>query len=157
MEKKKKSFVKKVILRKIACMNCELDGRKAQKLNNGKEDEKLKKMQCVLTGAIAGFINGLFGGGGGMIVVPLLTYFLKMEPKRAHATAILIILPMSIVSGLLYASSKSLDLALTIPTAIGVTGGGVIGALALKKLSGKWISIIFSIAMAVAGIKMLVF
>ncbi len=138
-------------------MNYEIEGRKAQKVKNENEAEKAKKMQCVLTGAVAGFINGLFGGGGGMIVVPLLTYFLKMEPKKAHATAILIILPMSIVSGLLYASNKSLDLALTIPTAIGVTAGGTLGALALNKLSGKWISIIFSIAMAAAGLKMLVF
>ncbi len=119
--------------------------------------DKKEKMQCVLFGAIAGFINGLFGGGGGMIVVPLLTFFLKMQSKKAHATAILIILPMSIVSGLLYASNKSLDLSLTIPTAIGVTFGGLIGALALNKLSNKWVSVIFSIVMAIAGLKMLIF
>lgn len=122
-----------------------------------KNNEAKTKMQCVITGAIAGFINGLFGGGGGMIVVPLLTYFLKLKSKNAHATAILIILPMSIVSGLLYASGKSLDLGLTIPTAIGVTVGGVLGAFALNKLSNKWVSVIFSIVMAVAGIKLLLF
>ena len=126
-------------------------------LKNKSAKDNKEKMQCVLFGAIAGFINGLFGGGGGMIVVPLLTYFLKMQSKKAHATAILIILPMSIVSGLLYASSKTLDLALTIPTAIGVTVGGLLGALALNKLSNKWISVIFSIVMAIAGIKMLIF
>lgn len=125
---------------------------KSNDVNNKKE-----KMQCVLFGAVAGFVNGLFGGGGGMIVVPLLTFFLKMQSKKAHATAILIILPMSIVSGLLYASNKSLDLSLTIPTAIGVTFGGLIGALALNKLSNKWVSIIFSIVMAIAGLKMLIF
>ena len=121
------------------------------------ERANIQKMQCALTGAIAGLINGLFGGGGGMIVVPLLIYLLKREPKKAHATAILIILPMSIVSGLLYASSKSLDLALTIPTAIGVTVGGTIGAIVLNKLSSKWLGMIFSVAMAAAGIKMLLF
>ena len=119
--------------------------------------ERSKKMQCILFGSIAGFINGLFGGGGGMIIVPLFTFFFKMQSKKAHATAILIILPMSIVSGLLYASNKSLDLALTIPTAIGVTLGGVFGAIALNKLSNKWISVIFSIVMAIAGLKMLLF
>ncbi len=125
--------------------------------SNEKSNQAKIKMQCVITGAIAGFINGLFGGGGGMIVVPLLMCFLKLKSKNAHATAILIILPMSIVSGLLYASGKSLDLGLTIPTAIGVTVGGVLGAFALNKLSNKWISVIFSIVMAVAGIKLLFF
>ena len=128
-----------------------------ESLPKEKNDGAKTKMQCVVTGAIAGFINGLFGGGGGMIVVPLLMLFLKLKSKNAHATAILIILPMSIVSGLLYASGKSLDLGLTIPTAIGVTVGGVVGAFALNKLSNKWVSIIFSIVMAVAGIKLLFF
>ena len=113
---------------------------KQERISSDTSKENKEKMQCVLFGAIAGFINGLFGGGGGMIVVPLLTYFLRMQSKKAHATAILIILPMSIVSGLLYASSKTLDLSLTIPTAIGVTLGGLIGAIALNKLSNKWIS-----------------
>ena len=130
---------------------------KQERISSDISKENKEKMQCVLFGAIAGFINGLFGGGGGMIVVPLLTYFLRMQSKKAHATAILIILPMSIVSGLLYASSKTLDLSLTIPTAIGVTLGGLIGAIALNKLSNKWISVIFSVVMAIAGIKMLIF
>lgn len=130
---------------------------KQERISSDTSKENKEKMQCVLFGAIAGFINGLFGGGGGMIVVPLLTYFLRMQSKKAHATAILIILPMSIVSGLLYASSKTLDLSLTIPTAIGVTLGGLIGAIALNKLSNKWISVIFSVVMAIAGIKMLIF
>ncbi len=139
-------------------MNVEKRNMKGKNtLDNNEKDERKNKAHCVLTGAIAGFINGLFGGGGGMIVVPLLSYFFKMESKKAHATAILIILPMSIVSGLLYASSKSLDLALTIPTAIGVTAGGVLGAFALSKLSNKWVSVIFSVVMAAAGIKMLFF
>ncbi len=132
---------------------------KSNLTNEKKAEQSTKKqlMLCIIIGAVAGLVNGLFGGGGGMLVVPMLVYFLKLQSKKAHATAILIILPMSIVSGLLYASSKSLDLGLTIPTAIGVTIGGVIGAFALKKLSSKWVGIIFSVVMAFAGIKMLLF
>ena len=126
-------------------------------LIESQEKNKSIKMQCVILGAIAGLVNGLFGGGGGMIVVPLLIFMLKREAKKAHATAILIILPMSIVSGMLYAVNKSLQLNVAIPTLIGVTIGGVLGAILLKKLSAKWISLIFSIVMAVAGAKMLFF
>ncbi len=135
----------------ISISSSSLEGKK------GEEHVKKKRMQSVLLGGVAGFINGLFGGGGGMIVVPLLTFFLKMPSKKAHATAILIILPMSIVSGLLYAFSKSFEFTLTLYTAIGVTAGGILGAFALSKLSNKWIGVIFAVAMAVAGIKMLVF
>lgn len=119
--------------------------------------ENKKVIFAILTGAIAGLINGVFGGGGGMIVVPMLVLLLGCEPKKAHATAILIILPLSVVSGLFYAAFGNLDLSVAIPVGIGVICGGVLGALLLSKLSSKWIIIIFSVVMAAAGIKMLFF
>ena len=112
---------------------------------------------AVITGAVAGLINGVFGGGGGMVVVPMLTFLLKRESKKAHATALLIILPLSIVSGLFYIAFGNLNLNIGIPVMVGVVLGGVIGALCLSKLSSKIITIIFSLLMAGAGIKMLFF
>ena len=119
--------------------------------------DKKRKMECIIVGGIAGFLNGIFGGGGGMIVVPMLTYILKREQKKAHATAILIILPMSILSGLLYVTKQKMQIDITISVILGVTIGGVVGAFLLNKLSSKWVKIIFSLSMAVAGIKMLLF
>lgn len=131
-----------------------MDNKKS-KNNSKKVSNSLK--YSLITGGVAGLINGLFGGGGGMIVVPMLTYFLKLENKKAHASAILIILPLSIVSGLLYLSFGSFNLNFGLPVIIGVVGGGILGAILLQKLSSKWIGIIFSILMATAGIKMLIF
>ena len=55
--------------------------------------EKQKKfVKSALTGIISGFINGFFGGGGGMIVVPMLINLLGFSPKQAHATSIAVIL-----------------------------------------------------------------
>lgn len=112
---------------------------------------------AILTGGIAGLANGVFGGGGGMIVVPMLTYLLNCPPKKAHATAILIILPISIVSGLFYTAFGNLNLRIGLPVTIGVVLGGISGALLLSKLSSRWTVLIFSIIMASAGIKMLIF
>ncbi len=128
-----------------------------KKVDNMQESQKKNKIYSILTGASAGFINGLFGGGGGMIVVPMLIKLLGREQKKAHATAILIILPLSILSGLLYASSGAFNLKVGFPVILGVVGGGIIGALALKKLSNQWVLIIFSVLMAGAGLKMLLF
>lgn len=115
------------------------------------------KIFAVLTGVLAGLTNGVFGGGGGMIVVPMLVYLLGCERKSAHATAILIILPLSIVSGIFYAMFGNFNLRVGVPAGIGVVIGGAFGAFLLSKLSSKWISIIFSALMVVAGIKMLLF
>ena len=50
-----------------------------------------------LLGFITGLINGVFGSGGGMIIVPALVFLVGLEDYKAHATAISIILPISII------------------------------------------------------------
>ncbi|MBE5737907.1 MAG: sulfite exporter TauE/SafE family protein [Clostridiales bacterium] len=124
-----------------------------------KQIDKIKnqKLFSVLIGAISGFINGLFGAGGGMIVVPMLINLLKFKTKQAHATAILIILPLSLVSGLLYLSFGNFNVNVGVPTSIGVILGGILGAILLSKISSKWVGVIFSVLMAVAGVKMMLF
>ena len=132
-------------------------------MNNEKnqQESKLNSKKgiffAIITGVVSGFINGLFGGGGGMIVVPMLVYLLKHKPKIAHATAILIILPLSIISGILYIAFGNFEWQIGLPVGVGVIVGGVAGAFLLKKLSAKWVTIIFSILMAFAGSKLLFF
>lgn len=116
-----------------------------------------KNFFAIIGGLVTGFINGLFGGGGGMIIVPLLSIFLGYVSHKAHATAILIILPLSILSGLFYAYFGTLNLNVGFPVSIGVTIGGVVGAFLLSKLSSKWVVLIFSFVMVAAGIKMIFF
>ncbi len=118
---------------------------------------KMRNIIVVLGGALAGLVNGVFGGGAGMIIVPLLVFILAYESKNAHATAIMMVLPLSLLSGLFYSYFGSLKVEVALPVSIGVTLGGIFGALLLKKLSSKWIVLIFSIVMFFAGAKMLFF
>ena len=129
---------------------------KAAKFDSG-ENIKQRWYYAVGAGALAGFANGLFGGGGGMIIVPLLIFLLKFPPKAAHATAILIILPLSVLSGIFYIAFGKLEIFMLLSAGGGVIAGGALGALLLSRLSSKWVVIVFSIAMAAAGIKMLFF
>ena len=119
--------------------------------------KKNKAFLSVVGGVLSGLANGLFGGGGGIIIVPILMFILGYPAKSAHATAILVILPLSIVSGLFYAFFGSLNWTIGLPVAIGVTCGGLIGAFLLSKISSKWLVVIFSIIMIFAGGKMLFF
>ena len=111
----------------------------------------------IVAGIVAGLINGLFGGGGGMIVVPCLKYLLKYETGAAHATAIAVILPLSVLSGVFYTFFGNVRCEPTLFVTLGVTAGGIAGAFLLKKLSSKPVTFIFSAVMAFAGVKMLFF
>jgi uncharacterized membrane protein YfcA len=116
-----------------------------------------KKLTALLAGlgAVVGFLNGFFGGGGGMVIVPPLIYLVKVPTKKAHATALLIILPISIVSAIFYFAFGHLDVSLTLKCGIGAVAGGIAGALLLSEMSNDIIKVIFSAVMLAAGIKML--
>ena len=120
-----------------------------------KKSNATRIIVCLLCGLFVGFLNGFFGGGGGMIVVPLLIFVLSLEEKKAHATAILTILPISLASALVYIVNGNVDYSSLGLTTIGFVVGGVIGAILLKKLNNKTIRIIFALIMIGAGIKII--
>ena len=118
-----------------------------------------KWVQVVLLialGLLVGFVNGFLGAGGGMLLVPCIIPILKMETKVAHATAILIILPISLVSGVIYALKGSFNFDIFLPCLIGTVVGGVLGTFILSKLKSDIITAIFSVVMIVAGVIMIV-
>ena len=118
---------------------------------------KKSGFSAVLLGCLIGFINGFFGGGGGMIAVPTLSIFYGLEAKKAHASSIAVILPLSIASSVIYLLKEKVEWLNLGVVALGVTIGGVIGALFLKKASNKVIEYLFEGVMLFAGVKMLFF
>lgn len=65
-------------------------------------------LKFAVIGLVTGIANGLFGSGGGTIVVPAMVLLLKEEEHVAHATAISIILPLTLVSAFIYVSTAIL-------------------------------------------------
>lgn len=115
--------------------------------------KNIKKAVCSLA---VGGANSLFGGGGGMLAVPLLAT-LGMKEKQAHATALLIVLPVSACSFLFYLLNGTYDFAVLIPTAFGVTAGGALGAMLLQKLPLKAVQVAFAVLQLLAGVWLFVF
>ena len=118
------------------------------------EKEKTGVGNKLACGVSIGAINAFFGGGGGMLAVPLLERS-GYAQKCAHATAILVILPVSALSFLWYVFRGLYDLSLLIPVSVGVSVGGALGAKWLGKLSEKWVEITFAILQFVAGVSLL--
>ena len=88
----------------------------------------------LLAGALAGFINGFFGAGGGMVLVPLLIWLCRLEDKAAFSSAIAVILPLCIVSIVVYALHDSLPISDALPYLIGGAAGGILAGLLFRKM-----------------------
>ncbi len=112
-------------------------------------------LKYILIGIAAGVANGLFGSGGGTIAVPAMVFLLDAEEHKAHATALLIILPLTIVSVYFYLSNNYVDWNITWKAMVGGVVGGAIGAFLLNKCPSKILRKIFGIFMILAAIRMI--
>ena len=99
----------------------------------------------IIIGISSGIISGLFGAGGGLILVPIFVHLLKLDEREARATTIFCILPMVITSGLIYSRNDLIDWNLAIKCAMGGIIGSVIGTRLLRNLSNKVLKSIFII------------
>lgn len=130
--------------------------QKIGRFEGKKKDLTIKtKIWLCLCGALIGFVNGFFGGGGGMICVPLLQKVLHLPDKYSHATAIVIILPISLVSVVVYMLSGTIQTLPFVAVSGGVVAGGVLGAFLLKFLPEKILRIIFVFVMLAGGLKLI--
>lgn len=110
----------------------------------------------VILGLIAGIICGLFGTGGGMILVPAFIYMLKIEPKKARATSLFCMLIMVIVSSIFYYKNNYIEWKVGVLCAIGGIVGGYLGAKILKKVPDYVLKIAFTIFIAYYSFRMLI-
>lgn len=110
----------------------------------------------ILAGVFVGFVNGFLGAGGGMLLVPILTLLIGLESRIAHSTAVFVIAPICLISGITYVIKGVVDWQILLPVAIGTVIGGVIGTFLLKKLKSDVINIIFWCVMIFSGIWILI-
>ena len=114
------------------------------------------KWKYALSGAAAGTANGLFGAGGGMILVPLLTRWAKLPDKKAFATSISIIAPMCLVSIVIYHIQGSLTLSAALPYLIGGLLGGLLGGKLFGRVSATFLHKALGILILYGGIRSLI-
>ncbi|WP_081627924.1 sulfite exporter TauE/SafE family protein [Caldisalinibacter kiritimatiensis] len=105
-------------------------------------------------GLTTGIVNGLFGSGGGTIIVPALIFIIGLEEHKAHATAISIILPLTLVSTIIYFRRGILRLDIALPVILGGVIGGFVGAKILNRIPNNILRKIFGIFMIIAAIKL---
>ena len=114
-----------------------------------------KRTRYAAAGLLAGAVNGLFGGGGGMVLVPLLRRWCGLEERRAFATCVAVILPLCIVSAAVYVLRRGVDLLLAAPYLLGGLIGGLIGGRLFPRVSAGWLRYLFAGFLLYGGVRYL--
>ncbi len=96
-------------------------------------------------GVAAGLLSGLFGVGGGIVIVPGLVLFGGMEQRRAHATSLAAIVPIALAAVIGYALDDSVDWAAAGLLTAGAIAGTVAGTRFLRRIPQRALRVIFAL------------
>ncbi len=110
-------------------------------------------VKYLITGAMAGVANGLFGSGGGLFLVPLLTSWAGMKQKHAFATSVAVIVPLSVVSLIVFWMHGGLNTGVAWPYLLGGAAGGVLSGVFFKNMSATLLRRLFGILLLYGGIR----
>ena len=107
----------------------------------------------ITTGLLAGAANGLFGSGGGLFLVPLFIGWLHMEQRKAFATSVAVILPLSVAALVIYFWKGSVDFMAALPYLLGGLAGGFIAGKLFGRISVIWLRRIFGLLILYGGVR----
>jgi len=106
----------------------------------------------IIVGIFAGVLSGMFGIGGGLVIVPILIGFFKFDTKKAVGTSLgALLLPVGLPGVLIYRHAAQLNYIYALPVAIGVLLGALIGARISISLSSKMVKRIYSVFLLIMG------
>lgn len=109
--------------------------------------------KCIIAGGLAGILNGLFGAGGGLILVPLFIGWLHIEEKRAFATSVAVILPLSLISYILFCVQGGDVWYDALPYLLGGIVGGAISTRLFRSISTVWLHRLFGALILYGAVK----
>lgn len=113
----------------------------------------MKKIIRIVSAILIGTVNAVVGACGGIIAVESLRY-IGISQKKAHATAISIILPLSVISVIMYLYKGYVNFTDSLLYIIPGTIGAVVGAELLVKIKNNLLNKAFAVFMIYAGVRM---
>ena len=109
-----------------------------------------------LVGVIAGLTSGLFGVGGGIVIVPALMALAGFDAKLATGTSLTAIVPISISGAIGYAIADEVDWAAAACVAAGALAGALLGTHLLRRIDAATLQLLFALAMVATAARMVV-
>ena len=110
----------------------------------------------LVVGLFAGVLAGMFGIGGGIVIVPALILLLKFDQKEATGTSLAaLLLPVSLPAVLDYYNAGKLDLLTALPVALGLLVGALFGARIALGLSTKTVKRLYGLFLFAVSLRFL--
>lgn len=107
-----------------------------------------------LIGVAAGFLSGVFGVGGGILIVPGLVLLAKMDQRMAHGTSLAAVIPISASSFVTYWAHDHIDWRVGACLAIGAITGAVVGTRLLNVLPHRTLGVAFAALLLVTAVRL---
>lgn len=126
-----------------------------QTREKGGGDLEKKHWRYLVSGGLAGLTNGLFGGGGGSVLVPLLTRWCRLEERKAFATSVAVIFPLCLLSAGIYLWRGGLEVGTALPYLLGGALGGWLGGRWFKGVRMDWLRRVFGLLLLYGGLRCL--
>lgn len=109
-------------------------------------------LMLLAVGLIAGILSGIFGIGGGVIIVPALIYLLGFSQHKATGTSLAVLLPpIGLAAVLEYYHHDNVDLRAALVIALASLLGAWIGAVVANKLPGPVLRLCFGVFVVIMG------
>ena len=117
--------------------------------------ERRPLLPLVAIGAGAGLLSGLFGVGGGIILVPAMVLLIGFGQHRAQATSLAAIVPIAAVGALIFGRADNVDLLAAALLVVGSLLGVQAGAKVMHGMSDQRLTRVFAIFLVVVAFGML--
>lgn len=114
-----------------------------------------ERLGLIIAGVGAGLVAGLFGAGGGLVLVPLLGWLTRLKSQEVFAVSLSIILPVCLVSIAMTALTTGIDLAPALPYLPGSALGGLAAGMWGTKIPAQWLHRGLGILIVWGGIRYL--
>ena len=114
-----------------------------------------RSLTLAAIGTLAGLFSGLFGVGGGVVVVPLLVLWLGVDERAATGTSLAAIVVIAAVATAAHAAYGNVHVAEGVLIGVPAVAGVVIGTELQQRISTKAISLIFAAMLVVVAADLL--
>jgi uncharacterized protein len=113
-------------------------------------------LKLLVIGLVSGFFGAIFGVGGGIVIIPLLTLLLAFDQRRAAGTSLAAILISSVAGAITYGFHGDLEPGAAALVGLPAMVGVLVGTAAAQRIPVQQLTYGFALVLAAVGVRLLV-